>query len=94
MTVILVKNEEELTKLRDEDGGPKRIALWECEGEGVEGWITDGCKFYLQRCKEWHESMLSIDTVNRSRKACLEHERKRREELESLRLNPPMFPLR
>ncbi|KAI4912012.1 hypothetical protein J4E90_006831 [Alternaria incomplexa] len=43
VTVILVKNEEELTKLRDEDGGPKRIALWECEGEGVEGWITDGC---------------------------------------------------
>ncbi|KAI4670569.1 uncharacterized protein J4E79_000854 [Alternaria viburni] len=42
VTVILVKNEEELRKLRHEDGGAKLNAPWEYECEEVIGWITDG----------------------------------------------------
>ncbi|KAI4647077.1 uncharacterized protein J4E78_009050 [Alternaria triticimaculans] len=50
--LILVKNQEELKKLREEDGGPKYPSQpLTYEGE-AEGWITDGSKFYLQRSNE------------------------------------------
>ncbi|KAI4630019.1 uncharacterized protein J4E87_003209 [Alternaria ethzedia] len=46
-TVILVKNQEDLRKLRHEDGGPKLFAPWEYEGEEVIGWITNGAGVIL-----------------------------------------------
>ena len=54
MEIILVKNEEELEKLREKDGGPKYQSL---AYEGMaKGWITVGCKFHLQCSEEQHWS--------------------------------------
>jgi len=50
MEVILVRNEKELEKLREKDGGPRYQPL-AYEGEAKD-WITVGCKFHLQSSEE------------------------------------------
>ena len=55
--LILVDNEEGLKKLQEEDGGETRPFKPDQYEKGkANGWITDGCKFYLQLrrvAREW-----------------------------------------